>query len=365
MPFARPTLTELASRMQTDVETRLVDMKTLLRRSVTKVLIRVLAGAIHLTYGFLNYMVDQLFASTADSYYLEVIAAEFGLYRNAAAYATGSGTVTVTTATTIPKGARVQSGGGQVYTIDEDTDVVVGSNTVDFTAEEAGANGNDDASISLTFISSITGVSSTVTVDSDGIAGGADEESDDDLRERVLYRKRRAPHGGAEHDYVNWAKEYSGVTRAWVYPSYSGIGTVALAFVMDNNTSIIPNAAQRTAVSNYIDQHVNPATGEDVGIPVTAGVGFEVVTLTAYTPSLTIQIYPNTATVRTAVESELASYLLSEGGPGETLYLSEIDEVISGAAGEERHRLTSPTSDIVPSFTQMPTEFVVTFEDYV
>lgn len=364
MPFTRPTLTELVTRMQTDVETRLADIGTLLRRSIIKVLIRVLAGAIHLTYGFLNYMVDQLFASTADSYYLEVIAAEYGLYRTAAAYASGSGTVTATIATTIPQGTRLQSSEGQVYTVDEDTILAVGSNTVDFTAESAGADGNDDASVSLSFVSSITGVSATLTVDSNGIAGGADEESDDDLRDRVLYRKKRPPHGGAEHDYVNWAKEYSGVTRAWVYPGYSGLGSVALAFVMDDNDSIIPNAAQRTAVSTYISEHVNPVTGETVGIPVTAQAGFEVVTLTEYEIDITVQIYPNTSAVQTAVESELESFLLESGGPGVTLYLSQIDEIISGSAGEQRHKITYPTSDISPTFVQMPTVFNVTFEDY-
>ena len=364
MPFTRPTLTELVARMQTDVETRLTSIGTLLRRSVLKVFIRVLAGGLHLTYGFLNYIVDQLFVSTADSAFLERIASEYGMSRKAASYATGTATVTATAVTTIPKDSRMQSGEGQVYTVDADVATVVGSNTVTFTANEAGANGNDDAGITLSFISSIVGVSSTLTVSSDGISGGADEESDDDLRERVLYRRKRSPHGGASHDYINWAKEYAGVTRAWVYSEYSGVGSVGLAFVRDNDTTILPNETQIAAVSNYISEHVNPATGETIGIPVAASPGFEVVTLTEYVVYLTVQIYPNTTTVQTAINTELDAYLLREGGPSETLYLSEIDAAISGAAGEQRHKITYPTSDITPTFTQMPT-FSVTYEDYV
>jgi len=363
MPFTRPTLTELVVRMQTDVETRLVNTGTLLRRSVLKALVRVLAAAIHLTYGFLNYIADQLFISTADEAFLEKEASEYGITRKDASYATGIASVTATIVTTIPEGARIQSGSGQVYIVDNDIITEIGSNNVAFTAVEAGADANDDAAIILSFVSSIVGVGSTLTVDSNGISGGADKETDDSLRERVLFRKKRSPHGGAEHDYINWAKEYAGVTRAWVYPEYAGIGTVALAFVRDGNTIILPTTTQIDAVTNYITKHINPATGETEGIPVTASSGFEIVTLTDYVIKLVIQLYPNTITVQTSVTTELDSYLLRSGGPAQTLYLSEINETISGAAGEQRHRLISPISDISPTFTQMPS-FSITFEDY-
>lgn len=363
MPFVRPSLTTLINRMQSDVESQLSDLGTLLRRSVVRVLVKVLAAAIHATYGFLNYMSDQLFASTADTSYLEIIAAEYGMARTAASYATGSATVTATIATTIPAGTKLQNGEGQEYTIDDDTITAVGSNTIDFTAVTAGSDANDDASVTLTFVSAVTGISTTATVDSDGIGGGADEETDDDLRDRILFRKKRPPHGGASHDYVNWAKEYAGVTRAWVYPQYAGNGTLALAFVRDNDDTILPNSAQRTAVSTYIQEHVNPITGETVGIPVTANAGFEVVALTDYPISITVQVYPNTSDVQTAITSELNSLLLVEGGPAETLYLSSIYKAVMGAAGVEYCSISSPTSDTTPSFTQMPS-FTITFQDY-
>lgn len=363
MPFSRPTLTEIVTRMQTDVETRLVTMGNLLRRSVVRVIVYALAGAVHLVYGFLNYMTNQLFASTADTDFLERIAAEYGLYRASSEYATGSGTVTATQVTTIASGTRLQSSAGVIYLVEDGVTTIVGSNTIDFTAEEAGADGNDDPGITLSFVSPITGVSNSITVDSSGIGGGADEETDTQLRERVLLRRRKTPHGGAAHDYINWAKSYSGVTRAWVYPSYAGLGTVAIAFVMDGNADILPNETQRIAVAAFMDQHVNTITGEEEGVPVTASAGFEIVELVDYPIDLVIEIYPNTTDIQDAITTELDNYLLSEGGPAETLYLSEISQVISGAAGEERHRIISPVDDVTPSFTQMPS-FTITFRDY-
>lgn len=363
MPFVRPTLTALIDRMQSDVEAQLSDLGTLLRRSVVRVLVKVLAAAIHATYGFLNYIADQLFASTADGTYLEIIAGEYGMARTAAEYATGEATVTATVVTTIPAGTKLQNGEGQEYTVDDDTATIVGSNTIAFTAVTAGSAANDDAGITLTFVSAVTGVATTATVDSDGIGGGADEETDDDLRDRILFRKKRPPHGGASHDYVNWAKEYAGVTRAWVYPQYAGNGTLALAFVRDNDATILPNAAQRTAVNTYIQEHVNPRTGETVGIPVTANAGFEIVELTDYPITITVQVYPNTADVQTAITTELNGLLLTAGGPAETIYLSSIYKAVAGAAGVEYFNISAPTSDTTPSFTQMPS-FTITFQDY-
>ena len=58
-----------------------------------------------------------------------------------------------------------------------------------------------------------------------GIAGGADEQSDLLLLQRVLARLRQPPHGGADFDYIRWALEVPGVTRAWVYPLELGAGT--------------------------------------------------------------------------------------------------------------------------------------------
>jgi len=364
MPFERPTLQALVDRIAGDFETRINGSNSFLRRSVLKVMAVVYAGAVHLVYGFLGYQADQLFVAKADTEGLESIGNEYGITRKAATKATGSAQATGTNGTVIPADTELQSTDGEVYLVDTAVTIAGGVATVAFTAEIANAAGNDDAGISLSFVSPIIGIDSTVTVDSDGITGGTDEEEDDDYRLRILARKRQPPHGGAEFDYEIWAKEVSGVTRAWAFPQYMGAGTIGLAFTRDDDASIVPNLTQREAVYDYIIEHDDPSTGESIGIPVTAEPGFFVVELSELAVSMSIAISPNTSAVQVAVEQQLEDLFYREGGPGETIYLSEISEAISLATGEEKHTLVSPVADVAAAVNQVHILGTLTFSLY-
>jgi uncharacterized phage protein gp47/JayE len=209
------------------------------------------------------------------------------------------------------------------------------------------------------------GVDSAVTVDSDAITGGADEEEDDDYRARILARKRQAPHGGAEFDYTNWALEVSGVTRAWTIPLYQGAGTLALLFVRDDDSgSIFPDAAEIATVRAYLISHEDPQTGLDVGMPVTAEPGLFVLAPTPKTINFDIDLDPNTAAVQAAVTAELEDLFTRDAGPGETIPLSNISEAISLATGEVKHRLNSPATDVGASTSELQVLGTITFNNY-
>ncbi len=70
----------------------------------------------------------------------------------------------------------------------------------------------------LTLSIPIVGVTSEATVSSE-ITGGADELTDDQLREQLLERIQTPPNGGGPGDYEGWAKEVAGVTRAVSNPA--------------------------------------------------------------------------------------------------------------------------------------------------
>lgn len=379
MLLERPTLSSLSTRIQSDIETRLPEAGSLLRRSVLKVVAKVLAGACHLLYGYLDYQAKQVFASTANEKALDTIANEYGISRTAATYASGTAVANGTSGTEIPENTELQNSDGYVYLVNDDFTVSGGTVNITFIAKYAGVDYNDDANVTLSFVSPITGVNSTVTVDSSGIVGGADSESNDNLRERILTRKRIPPHGGTSNDYINWMKEVSGVTRAWCISQWAGNGTTLLVFVRDNDTTIIPTSTQASTMLTYITSHSDPASGETTGAPVSALAGLYIMsssgavydggTVSSYTlatssKDFTIQIYPNTTAVQEAVEAELEAILLSDGGPGETIKLSRLTEAIGNAAGEQYHRITSPTSDITSEYTEIPILGTVTFEDY-
>ncbi|KKM77207.1 hypothetical protein LCGC14_1372400 [marine sediment metagenome] len=366
MPFTRNTLQEIVDRIVSDLQTRITGATSLLRRSTLNVISKVNAGSVHLLYEYLDYQARQLFVSTADEAGLEAISSEYGITRKAAVAATGGGSATGTNGTLIPSGSELQSTDDQIYTTDDDQTIAAGTATLEFTASAAGEDGNDDAGITLTFVSPIAGINTSVTVDADGIAGGSDEEIDDDLRDRVLTRKRQPPHGGTEFDYEVWALEVSGVTRSWSFPLYNGIGTIGVAFVRDNDSgSIIPDATERATVRSYIVSHTDPGTGKIVGAPVTAEPGLFMIELSQRAVDFNIDISPNTVAVQNAIQSNLEDLITRDGGPGETLYVSRISEAISLASSEARHILNSPAVDITASTSQVQVLGAITFNSYV
>ena len=365
MPFSRSSLQTIIDRILSDFQTRIEGASSLLRRSVLGVIARIVAGVVHLLYEYLDYMSKQLFATTSDSAGLDAIASEYGVVRKAAEFAVGSGAIIGTTGILIPEGSELVSTNGYTYTTDADVTLVAGAGTLAFTAGIGGEDANDDAGITLTFVSPIAGVNTSVTVDADGISGGTDKEIDSSLRERVLARKRQPPHGGADFDYEKWAKEVSGVTRAWSIPLYNGIGTLGLAFVRDNDSDLLPSDTEKLEVYNYIISHTDTVTGKIVGIPVTAEPGFFMIPLVKLAVNFTIKITPNTSDVRTSITSRLNDLMTEDGGPEQTIYLSRMYEAITSAVGETASLIISPDANVTASTNQVQVLGDITFQDLI
>jgi uncharacterized phage protein gp47/JayE len=364
MAFDRPTLSEIDSRIQADFKTRIDGATSLLRRSILKIQARVYAGACHLIYGYLQYEKDQLFITSADTDNLETHGSEYGVARKQPTKATGEAAVTGTTGKIIPAGTELISNNDTSYFVDDEVILASGAGTVSFTAEDYGEDSNNDGGIELYFVSPIAGVDSIATVATDGISGGLDEEDDEDYRARILTRKRRAPHGGAYFDYENWALEVPGVTRAWAIPEYYGVGTIGMAFVRDDDSSIIPSTDEMDEVRNYLVEHTDPLTGLTVGIPVGAEPGLIMIPLQAESLNFIVMVSPNNSTVQSEIEEKLSDLLLIKGGPGETLYLSDIDAAISSSATELAHKTIYPTDDIGTASNRVPILGTVTLQDY-
>jgi uncharacterized phage protein gp47/JayE len=352
MAFTRPTLEELNTRMQADIESRLTDGNKLLRRSVLKIIATVFAAAVHLLYGFLNWVYKQSFPDTAEGENLERWANIWGITRIPAEFSQGNVTFTGDNGTDIPASTEIQLSNGTVYTTDALGTIAAGTVTIAVTASVAGPDSDAEAATAISLSSPISGVTSQGVVATGGLTGGLVEESDEDLLTRLLARIQNAPHGGNEADYVAWAKEVAGVTRAWVLPAYLGLGTVGVTFVRDNDTgSIIPSAGEVSDVQDYID---DPSRR-----PVTADV--TVFAPTAVPLNFTINVTPGTAAVKAAVEAELEDLILREAEPGGTILLTHIEEAISLAAGETDHILTVPSGDVTVTSTQLSTMGVITW----
>lgn len=349
MAWTRPTLTELITRIEADYVSRLTGGGTLLRRSVAKVLARVNAGAIHLAYGFGEYWARQVIPDTAEKENLDRWAKIWGIARKAATYTTFNAVFAGTDATLIPIGTELTRADGQLYVTTANGTIAAGTATIPCTASAAGAASGLDGGEVLSMSSPIAGINSQPTVSGTGIVDGSDQEDDESLLDRLLTRIQTPPHGGNAQDYVTWAKEVAGVTRAWAYPNHLGDGTVGLAFVRDDDSgSIIPDSGEVDAVQDYIDER-RPVTADlTVFAPVAVPLAF---TITGIAD----------ATIRAAVQAELEDLIRREAEPGGTIYLSRIREAISKAEGEFDHGLTLPAANVTTTTGQITTMGAITW----
>lgn len=325
----------------TDIAAGLPGTDPRARRNLLNIIARAHAGSVHSLYGYLDWLAKQLMPDTSEAEFLDRQAAIWNITRKAAAPAKGNITVTGANGSTVPAGTMLQRSDGAEYTSDADGTIVGGTATIAVTAVTAGAAGNTAANSAVSFTSPIAGVQSAATVAAGGLAGGADIEADDSLRARLLERLRRPPHAGTKDDYVAWALEVAGVTRAWPYPLENGLGTVVLRFVRDNDASLIPDVGEVAAVQAYIDAR------RPLGVMFTAAAPV------AVPLNISITLTPNTQAVRDAVTAELTDMLRREAEPGGTILLSHLREAVSIAAGETDHVITAPVSNVTHTTGQI------------
>lgn len=334
MPFARPTLAELIERNQAEMEARLPGADARTRRSNLAVLARVNAAAAHGLYGYLDWAARQVFPDTADAENLDRWAQIWAVSRKAPAFAVGTLAFTGAAGAVIPQGS-VLAFGELEFAVDADVMLAGGTGTGAVTALEPGAASNLPVGAVLAFVSPVSGISAAATVAAGGLVNGADAETDAALRERLLDRIGQPPEGGAAHDYIAWALQVPGITRAWVYPEELGAGTVTVRVVSDTAAAgLIPDAPKIAEVQAWINAR-RPVTAQPTVVAPIA------------TPlNMSIQLLPSSQAIRDAVTAEIADLLRREAVPGGTILLSHLREAVSIAAGETDHVLIAPAANV-------------------
>jgi uncharacterized phage protein gp47/JayE len=338
--FNRPQLTELVRSLREDMLSRVDDGdEGLLRRADAEVYARVFAGALHGLYGYADWIARQIIWDKCDEDTLERWASMWlQVPRKPAAAATGDAvTFVIGVGAMVPSGTVLKAFDGVQYATSADS---VGM-TAPVVALVAGAAGNRAAGQALSLVSPIAGVQTQAIAGE--ISGGSDIESVDSLRARLIARVRTPPDGGSATDYVQWALEVPGVTRAWVAPLEQGAGTVVVRFVRDDDVTPIPDPSEVAAVQAHIDA-VRPVTAQVfVVAPVADPIAFQ------------ISLTPATVAVKAAVEAELRDLLIREAAPSVTLLISHIREAVSTAGGETDSVVVAPPANVVPAVGHMPT----------
>ncbi|SFJ67741.1 baseplate J/gp47 family protein [Methylobacterium brachiatum] len=264
--------------------------------------------------------------------------------RKAATYSVLTATLSGPAGTVVPQGTQFSQGG---LLFQSTAAVTLGgtsvATSVGVRALTAGAVGNLEMDTALSLIVAISGVTASATVT--GITSyGVDQESIDSLRDRVLFRIRKPPMGGDADDYVAWAREVPGVTRAWAAPHEVALGTVTVRFMMDDLRASLggyPLQADCDAVAAHIAT-VRPVTVSDIYVvaPVPQPVNLAIGALTPDTPS-----------TRAAALSSLRAMLNDRAAPAravngvlvpaQTIYREWQSEAISAAEGVDHFTLAA------------------------
>jgi uncharacterized phage protein gp47/JayE len=344
MPWQSPTLTELADQIRADMRGRLPDANPALRRAMLRVIADVDAGAVHGLYGYLAWLAKQLIIDTAEAEWLERWASIWRIYRQGEVAATGPVLLNGNPGGQLLAGEEFEKDGIR-YTLDSTVTLdESGQATGDVIAVDAGDEANLAAGETLRLVRAVSGIDGEATVGVDGLTGGAEQERDDRLRERLLERIQRQPHGGNADDYIMWVREaHPDITRVWVSRHQPDIGEVTVRFVCDDLADIIPTTAVVEAVDEYVDD-VRPVTAR----------GFYAVAPEASPLNLAIRLTPDTAVARSRVQAALDDFLGQTAEPGGTLYREQLSGVIYVAAGDSRHELDSPSADVTHGVNDIP-----------
>lgn len=352
MPFARPTLRELARQGLADMASAL-GTYAVLRASPLAAVVKAAAGLVDGLYGYLDWVARQAVPATAEGEFLVAWAALVGITRKSATAATGSAAFTGTPGSVLPEGARIIRADGVVFvttalrTVDSG-----GSVTAPMRAETLGAVGNGPSGASLVIATSVVGVNASGA--SSGVTtGGANQEEEEDFRQRMLDRFAAPPQGGTAADYRRWALEVAGVTRAWVAPNGAGAGTVVVYVMLDDAQAASGGFPQGSDGTAAAEPRAPSATGDQLAVanylfplrPATALV--YVVAPVAYPVNYRIaDLDTDTAETRGAIAEALRGMFRRQGEPGGRIFQSDNISAISSADGVSRFSVLEPAGTV-------------------
>ena len=352
MPYNVPTLRQIIASGELDLESSLGTV--LPKFGIEQALNIAVSAGIRDAYDHQTWIVRQIIPTTESDDQTIIELAQFeGVIRKQATYAVGPATLTGNVPA--PVGTVLQHKDGRQYAVTSSASPSSGTVAAQVQATAVGAAGNLPPGEVLTLVTPVPGLQSSGV--SGDISGGADIEPIAELLERLLFRKRNPPMGGAVADYVAWMREVPGVTRAWAYDVWQGGGTVGIGWVFDDRIDILPTPTDTLAMMEYLFRHPDPATGVLVGRP--GGIEPVPIGPLLKTTNLSIIPIPDSADIRAAIERNLNGYERTLQ-PGETLLLSKVRTAIGSATGV-RDYVLDLNADVPAAATELNVIGVVTW----
>lgn len=345
MPWTTPTLRSVRETVRGEITTAL-GRASFVGNSVLRVMADATAALTHLTLRYLDWLALQLLPDTSEGEWLDrhgdiwLVNADGSIGRKVGTFASGNVTVSGTTGIILQAGMRLTGGDNWPYETTEQVYVSDAGSPVAVRALNAGSGGNKISGDILSFDSPGAGVDGSAPVIT--LTGGTDEESDDELRKRILLRIQKPPMGGDADDYVQWALQVPGVTRAWCSPLEMGIGTVTVRFMMDElraDQDGFPTEDDCIMVKAYMDT-MRPVAVKDfyVVAPIPQPVSCQIT-----------QLVVDNEDTRAGIETSMRDMLFLLATPGQTIYLAWKSYAVMNAPNVNSFQFINTTDDVMPS----------------
>lgn len=304
------------------------------------------AAQIYALYVQADWVNRQCFPQTAQGDYLDKHAQLRGLERRAAVAAEGvlrfETDQAPSTDLTIPAGTVCMTAGLVRFETSQDAVLQAGETAVEVPAAavEPGAAGNVAAGTIRAMAVAPVGVSRCTNPD--GFSGGLDQESDEELRERVLETFQRMPNGANAAFYEQSAMAFPQVAAAAVVSRPRGVGSVD---VVVSTATGVPDSGLLEELQAYFEERREIAVDVLVRAPEVQDVDVTVQIQTAANR--------DGETVRQAVEQTIRSWF--DGRRlGQSILRARLGQLIFEVDGVENYVLSAPAADVMVESDVLP-----------
>ena len=314
-----------------------------------------LAAQVYSLYVQSDWVSRQAFPQTAEGAYLDYHAQLRGLERKPAVAAQGTVRFTagevVETAREIPQGTVCMTAGLVRFETVRAAVLPAGALTVDAAvrALEPGQAGNVPAGAIVSMAVAPIGIAGCTNPEP--CLGGADSETDAELRERVLDTFRRLPNGANAAFYQQGALSFDQVAAAAVIPRPRGTGTVD---VVPATLAGVPDQELLSQLETYFQERREIAVDVQVRAP------------RLVTVDLTVRVESeggwDSQQVRSGVEETLRSWFTGRL-LGQDILLAQLGHLIYHCDGVKNYAVTLPTADLAVEPDELPVLGTLTVEE--
>lgn len=323
--------------------------RTLQPAHVERLLLNTLAYRESLVREAIQYSAEQNLVEFADGLSLDYLGQIVGVTRLAASFARTTVRFTLVAGhggSTIPKGTRVSSNDNKViYRTTEAVVVPFDELTADIVCEAtiAGAQGNvylvgqiAELLDPLSFVSTVANLTAP--------DGGADQESDDELRDRIRLAVGQFSNAGSRGAYMYWAKTANPSIIDVAVDSVDP-GTVQI-YILMNDGEDTPTEVVDQVLAACNDERVRPLTDLVTAFGATA-VEYEV--------NFTLKFYASAdaETTQAAAQAAIEAFTLAKRQSlGQDVPFSQVVEALMVPGVYSAVPTTPPFDDVICAFNE-------------